>query len=245
MHRWAACAAWAVAGAMCVAVTSAFAPAVGTSAPARAAISPGSASRRATVLSVRCDPNDDDDLDPLETLALEGYALMALHSHRERERAVRRAYAKAAFRYHPDTAEDGTGDSVALQRVQRAARELGSASGIETALKLWLRAEVELWTAEQLADFLHSRELPDHVVDAFLEEGVEGCDIVGDYRFAGDDVEHIVWTLRALGTENEVEAMQVEDAIRTLAGWTDGGKSFKRRPGLRQIGAARRVANSR
>ena len=58
---------------------------------------------------------------------------------------------------------------------------------------------------EQLADFFISRELPDHVVDAFLEEGVEGCDIVGDYRFAGDDVEHIVWTFTLLGTENEVE----------------------------------------
>ena len=242
-------AAWAMAWAVGVAVTSAFAPTVATSATsAFAAVTSGPprAPRRATVLFVRCDPRDED-FDPLETLALEGYALMGLHSHKERERAVRRAYAKAAFRYHPDTAEDGAGDCAAPQRVQRAARELGSAAGIEAALKLWLRAEVELWTTEQLADFLHARNppVPDHVVDAFVEEGVCGHMIVGDYRFAGDDVEHIVWTLRFLGTKNEVEAMQVEDAIRTLAGWTDGGKSFKRRPGLRQIGAARRVTNSR
>ena len=55
----------------------------------------------------------------------------------------------------------------------------------------------------------------------------------GDYRFAGDDVENIIWTLRALGTRNEWEALQVEDAIRILAGVEDGGYSFKRQPGLR------------
>ena len=102
-------AAWAMAWAVGVAVTSAFAPTVATSATsAFAAVTSGPprAQRRATVLFVRCDPRDED-FDPLETLALEGYAPMGLHSHKERERAVRRAYAKAAFRYHPDTAEDG------------------------------------------------------------------------------------------------------------------------------------------
>jgi hypothetical protein len=60
-------------------------------------------------------------------------------------------------------------------------------------------------------------------------QGVDGSDIVGDDRYCGDDVEHIVWWLRALGTKDEAEALQVETIIRYLTdcecGWT-----FQRRP---------------
>ena len=175
--------------------------------------------------------NEDADFDPFQVLSLDAATLRRCPRD-QREKSVRNAFRAAAFRYHPDTAEDG-GDGAQLQRVRRAAEQLRSAASMEAALKSRLREEVEGWSTEQLAQFLRQRELPEAVVDAFIEEGVEGCDVVGDYRFAGDDVENIIWTLRVLGTRNEWEALQVEDAIRILAGCEDGGYSFKRQPGLR------------
>ena len=175
---------------------------------------------------------EDADFDPFQVLSLDAAKLRRCPRD-QRSMAVRDAFRAAAFRCHPDTAEDGEGDGAQLQRVKRAAEELRSVTSMEAALKSRLREEVEGWSSDELAQFLRQRQLPDAVVDAFIEEGVEGCDVVGDYRFAGDDVENIIWTLRALGTRNEWEALQVEDAIRILAGVEDGGYSFKRQPGLR------------
>ena len=168
-----------------------------------------------------------------------GWALRALWA-RNAARREAEAMRRLALREEAVSAALHNGSRVDGDAVIRCTRGAGRGFGVRAS-------DTALVLIDCQADFLHARNppVPDHVVDAFVEEGVCGHMIVGDYRFAGDDVEHIVWTLRYLGTKNEVEAMQVEDAIRTLAGWTDGGKSFKRRPGLRQIGAARRVTNSR
>jgi curved DNA-binding protein CbpA len=178
------------------------------------------------------------DVDPFAVLGLDAAALAAMDP-RSRDAAVRAAYRAAALASHPDTSATERGDRFAL--VKRAADALRREDDFERLARahaaarddslaaLW-RDEVREWSVERLAAHLRDEGAPEPVVAAFVEEDVDGREVVGVPQWEGDDVDHFIWALRWLGTEDEAVAARTEKILRDLAG-RERGANFVRRDG--------------
>lgn len=162
------------------------------------------------------------EIDPFAVLGLDVTILAELDSA-ARVCEVKRAYRKAALDSHPDTSALDRTDRFAL--VQRAADLLrqddvldrlvdGGAAGAQddTLSRLW-RDEVREWSVERVSEYLRSKSLSEAVVAAFVEEDVDGREVVGLEMWGGADTDQYIWSLRWLGAEEEAVALGTEEAV--------------------------------
>ena len=177
---------------------------------------------------------EDLDFDPFQVLSLEAAALRAMDSAARAE-AVRAAYRAAALASHPDTSSTERGDRFALvKRAHDALRSdadgliARSAAARDDALAALWRDEVREWSSAQLAAHLRAEGSPEGVVAAFLEEDVDGREVVGVPQWQGDDVDHFIWSLRWLGADDDAAvAARTEKILRDLAGRECGANFVK------------------
>ena len=96
----------------------------------------------------------------------------------------------------------------------------------------WSSVSGDEYRREMRRALAHLRDegAPEPVVAAFVEEDVDGREVVGVPQWEGDDVDHFIWALRWLGTEDEAVAARTEKILRDFAG-RERGANFVRRDG--------------